>query len=106
MEPGIAIPRAAPLRYLVALAIAVAFALLLRDGPLWIGIPLGFAIILLVQKLGDVAMDRGTSPTSRMGELPWLLVAIALGGLAMMLLATAKSTLIHKNDPPSYYGVP
>jgi hypothetical protein len=93
-------------RYLVALAIAVALALLLLDGPLWLGIPLGLAIILLVQKLSDVAMDRSTSPTSRAGELPWLFIGIALSGLALMLLAAAKSTLIHKNDPPSYYRSP
>jgi hypothetical protein len=93
------------MRYLVALAIAVVLALLLQDGPLWIAIPLGFAIILLVQKLGDAAMDHSTSPANRTGELPWVLVAIALSGLAMLLFATAVSTLKHRYDPPpSYYG--
>lgn len=95
--------RIAPLRYLVALAIAVALAFLLMDGPLWLAIPLGFAIILLVHKLGDLAMDRSSGAAGRFGELSWILVAIVVGGLATLLLATAKSTLIHKDDPPSYY---
>jgi hypothetical protein len=38
--------------------------------------------------------------------MAWFLVAIALGGLAMMLYTTAKQTLISKQDPPAYYGNP
>jgi hypothetical protein len=94
------------LRYVVALAIAVGCALLLLDGPLWLTVPLGFGIVLLVSKLGDLAMERATSRDSRLGAFAWILVAVAVSGLAMMLYGAAKSTLMPKPQPPSYYGNP
>ena len=94
------------MRYVVALATAVGLAWLLLDSSLWLTIPLVFAIVLLVYKFGDLAMDRAISRDSRLGAFAWVIVAFALSGLAMLLYGTAKSTLIHKNDPPSYYGNP
>jgi hypothetical protein len=88
----------------VALGIVVGFGLLLEDGSLWLTIPIGFAVILVVNKLGDVAMERSSGSESRTGELMWVIVAIALAGLAMMLYAAAKQTLTPK--PPTYYGGP
>jgi hypothetical protein len=94
------------LRYVIGLAIAVGCALLLLDGPLWLTVPLGFAIVLLVCKLGDVAMERAISRDSRLGAFAWILVAVAVSGLAMILYGTAKSTLMPKPQQPSYYGNP
>jgi len=94
------------MRYVVALALGVGLGFVLLDGLLWLGILIGFAVILLVNKLGDIAMYRSSFSRSRVGEMTWVVVTIALAGLAMMLYGTAKRTLMPKQDPPSYYGNP
>jgi len=94
------------MRYVVALALVVGLGFVLLDGLLWLGILIGFAVILLVNKLGDIAMYRSSFSRSRVGEMTWVVVTIALAGLAMMLYGTAKRTLMPKQDPPSYYGNP
>lgn len=94
------------MRYVIALALVVGLGFVLLDGPLWLGIAIGCAVILLVNKLGDLAMYRSSFCSSRVGEMAWVIIAIALAGLAMTLYGTAKRTLMPKQDPPSYYGNP
>jgi len=90
------------MRHVIALGLVVGLGFVLLDGPLWLGIPIGLAVILFVNKLGDLAMDRSIVSGSRVGAMTWIIVAIGLAGLAMMLYGTTKNSLMPKQTPPSY----